>query len=325
VVCQDGSQTPNHSVNDPETISLVGSTSALEVASSSIFSQRGLGTSNAVPVPEHDHDSAIDEPIVDAVLSLREGQWSPAERMYTTVHTNLSPDTGQYSTNPPYGSTQYDSLATTFETASMSPYRQTPSPRPHTNASHPAMMSPPSSGSLADVFTSDRSCQWQEVASAESESSPEIWSPIETSPAPGAIQQSRTTNATVAEGPNFCHLCGVRFTQPQVFRRHLKDKHEDKESCTHCLSFKWSRGRPHLYRKHIKLKHPQFTSSENRSRRTRKHQDLGARQCKVPKRRIQATSRGLVPNICCLVVVMTVFQDHLLHMRASQVLFKNAS
>ncbi len=126
MVFHNGSEMPNHSVNDLETFSLPGSSPVSEVASSSIFPQRGFRASNMDPVLEHDH-ATIDEPIVDAILSLCKDQWPPAKQMYATVHTNLSPNMGQYFTNSPYGPTQYDSdsLATTFETASVSPYMQT--------------------------------------------------------------------------------------------------------------------------------------------------------------------------------------------------------
>ncbi|KAH9012633.1 hypothetical protein EDB85DRAFT_1014309 [Lactarius pseudohatsudake] len=295
VVCQDGPRTPNH---DLENNSPTGSFSVLEVAPGTIFPQSGLSTANADPVPEHDHDAAVNEPIFDAVLSLREDQWPLAEQMYATVRT-VFPNTGQYPTNSLYEPTQYDpdSLVTTSETATVSPCTRSP-PRPHTNASHRTVSPPsPSSGSLAGVFTLGRSRSLQVVESAESESSPEVQNSIDTSPT-NSIQESQTTNARMGEEPNFCHLCGVSFTQRQVYRRHLKDKHEDKESCPHCSGFKWSRGRPHLYRKHLELKHPRVTSSENRpTRRTRKHQAIDARQYKVPNGRIQPTSRGLVANV----------------------------
>ncbi|KAH9032392.1 hypothetical protein EDB83DRAFT_1839610 [Lactarius deliciosus] len=302
VVCQDGPRTPNH---DLENNSPTGSFSVLEVAPGTIFPQRGLSTANPDPVPEHDHDVAVDEPIFDAVLSLRDDQWPLAEQMYATVHT-VFPNTGQYPTNSLYEPTQYDpdSPVGTSETATVSPCTRSHSPRPHTNASH-RTVSPPSSGSLAGVFTLGRSHRLPDEEFGESESPPEVQNFIDTSPT-NSIQQSQTTNARMGEEPNFCHLCGVSFTQRQVYRRHLKDKHEDKESCPHCSSFKWSRGRPHLYRKHLELKHPQSTSSEDRpTRRTRKHQAIGARQCKVPNGRIQSTSGGLVANV-------------------SQVLFKDA-
>ncbi|KAH9069451.1 hypothetical protein EDB83DRAFT_477646 [Lactarius deliciosus] len=296
VVCQDGPRTPNH---DLKNNSPTGSFSVLEVAPGTIFPQRGLSTANPDPVPEHDHDVAVDEPIIDAVLSLREDQWPLTEQMYATVHT-VFPNTGQYPTNSLYEPTQYDpdSLVTTSETATVSPCMRSPSPRPHPNASR-RTLSPPSSGSLVGVFTLSRSRRLQDEESAESESSPEVQNSIDTSPT-NSIQQSQTTNARMGEEPNFCHLCGVSFTQRQVYRRHLKDKHEDKESCPHCSSFKWSRGRPHLYRKHLELKHPQSTSSKDRPTRTRKHQAIGARQCKFPNGRIQSISGGLVVNVCIL-------------------------
>ncbi|KAH9171135.1 hypothetical protein EDB89DRAFT_1175569 [Lactarius sanguifluus] len=272
-----------------------GSFSVLEIAPGTIFPQRGLSTANADPVPEHDHDAAVNEPIFDAVLSSREDQWPLAEQMYATVHT-VFPNTDQYPTDSL--STQYDPdpLVTTFETATASPCTRSPSARTHTNASH-RTVSPPSSGRLAGAFMLGRSRRLHNVESAESESSTEVQDSIDTPPT-NSIQQSQTTNARMGEEPNFCHLCGVSFTQRQVYRRHLKDKHEDKESCPHCSSFKWSRGRPHLYRKHLELKHPPFTSSEDRpTRRTRKHQAIGARQCKVLNGRIQSTSGGLVANV----------------------------
>ncbi|KAN0141078.1 hypothetical protein V8E53_000834 [Lactarius tabidus] len=104
--------------------------------------------------------------------------------------------------------------------------RMSPCPRPHTIASH-LSLSPSSPGSLSDFSTSVNSQQWRSAAIAESETSPEVTSSVETDPASTSIQQDRNT---VAEEPNFCHLCCIIFTQLPDFRRHLKNKHEDKES-----------------------------------------------------------------------------------------------
>ena len=189
--CQNGPQTPNHSDNDTETLSISASSSVLEVASSSVF-QRRLGSLNEDP------DRAINGTHFDVALSLCRDQWPSAER---------------------------------------------------TNAS--AYMSPSTS------------------------------------------IQNNGTNITVVE-EHFCPLCQVRFTQSQTLRRHLKDKHEDKMSCTHCLSFKWSRGRPHLYRRHLAVKHPQFSPSEDRPGRARKLQVV-ARRCQSPIEELKP-----LPEVCFL-------------------------
>jgi hypothetical protein len=279
---QNGPQSPTYSANDPNTFFIAGPSSTLEVASSAV--QSGLGTPNVDP------DDAINGPTPDAVLRLRSDQWPPAELLYyATANTPPSPDTDEYSTDFPHRPTQY---AITLETTSVLPHQQSPSPRPHTIASHLSLSSS-SPGSLSDVFTVN-SQQWRDVAITEYETSPEVTSSVETDPASTTIQQDRTT---VAEEPNFCHRCSISFTQPQVFRRHLKDKHEDKESCTHCSSFKWSRGRPHLYRKHLRLKLPEVTSSEDRPRRTRKlRMTVGARQRNIPNRQTEPTSGSVFPR-----------------------------
>ncbi|KAI9454301.1 hypothetical protein BJY52DRAFT_1417921 [Lactarius psammicola] len=70
--------------------------------------------------------------------------------------------------------------------------------------------------------------------------------------------QSRAVNTKKrAEKKYWCFSCGSGFSQSQVLGRHIKDKHETKETCRFCESFTWSRGRPHLYREHLKLRHPQ--------------------------------------------------------------------
>ena len=283
---QNGPQSPNYLANDPKTFFLAGSSSALEVASSSV--PRVTPDSNADP-----HD-AITQPIVDAVLSLceREDQWPSVERVYLDAKTPPLPDTHEYSTDIPRRPTQCnaDSLAITLETASVSPYQQSPSPRPHTIANH-LSKSPSSPRSLSDVFTVN-SQPWPDVAIAESETSPEAPSSVETDPEPPTMQEG-TRGTTVAEEPNYCHYCRVSFTQPQGFRRHLKDMHEDKESCTHCSSFKWSRGRPYLYRRHLRLKHSEVMSSEDR---LRKSKTVGARQRNIPNRKTEAPSGSVFPG-----------------------------
>ena len=287
---QNRPQSPNYLVNNPKTFFLAGSSSALEVASSSV--PRVTPDSNADP-----HD-AITQPIVDAVLNLckREDQWPSVERVYLDAKTPPLPDTHEYSTDIPRRPTQCntDSLAITLETASVSPYQQSPSPSPNTIASH-LSLSPSSPGSLSGVFAVN-SQPWQDVEIAESQTSPEAPSSVETDPEPPTIQQEGTRGTTVAEEPNYCHHCLVSFTQPQGFRRHLKDMHEDKELCTHCSSFKWSRGRPYLYRRHLRLKHSEVTSSEDRLRRTRKSKTVGARQRNIPNRKTEAPSGSVFPG-----------------------------
>jgi hypothetical protein len=281
---QNEPQSPNYSANDPNTLLIAGPYSTFEVASSSV--QRGLDTPNADP------DDVVNGPIADAVLRLHEDQCSLAERVNATANTLLPPDTDEYSTNFPHRPTQY---AITLETTSVLPHQQSSSSRSHTIANH-LSLSPSSPGSLSDIFTLN-SQQWQNVAIVNSETSPEVPRSAEMDPASTSIQQDRTT---VTEEPNFCHLCNISFTQSQVFRRHLKDKHEDKESCTHCSSFKWSRGRPHLYRTHLKLQHPDVTSSEDLPQRTRKLKTTaGARQRNIPNIKTEATPVSLFPRPYC--------------------------
>lgn len=253
-------------------------------------------------------------PIVGAFLSLLEDddQWPHSEQMYVTAHTPPSPETCQDSTifsNRPTQPTQYysDSLAIAFEPDLVSPYEQSSSPRSHTNASY-LSVPPPSPGSFIDFFAEDNPQRWLNVAGTESEIFSEVLSSAKTFLASTTILANRTSNITAALKPNCCHLCGMSFTQPQVLRRHLKDKHEDKESCTHCLSFKWSRGRPHLYRRHLKLKHPQFASSEDRPGRAQKQRAVGAYRRKTLNGRTQATSGGDFPNLCHVVVFRQDFR-----------------
>jgi hypothetical protein len=302
---QNGSQTPTYSANDPKSFFIAGPSSTLEVASSTV--QSGLGTPNV------DSDDAIKGPTVDAdALRLCEDLWPSAERVYATANTPSSPDTHEYSTDFPHRTKQY---AIALKATTASSHQQSPSPRRHTTASHLFLSSSPPE-SFADAFTVN-SQQWRDVAIEESETSAEVPSSLETDQAPTTIQQDRTTDRTVAEVPNFCHLCSIGFTQPQVFRRHLKDKHEDKESCTHCLSFKWSRGRPHLYRRHLSLKHPEVKSSdsEDRPRRTRKLRTVAARQRNIPNRKTEATSGSVFPK--SYYRCHEVFQDHLFRPRPS--------
>jgi hypothetical protein len=277
---QNRPQSPNYSANDPKTLLIARPSSTFEVAPRSV--QRGLDTPNVDP------DDSINGPTVDAVLRLREGQCSPAERVNTIASTPPSPDAHEYSTNFHHRPTQY---AITLESTSVLPHQQSPSPRPNTIAGH-LSMSPSSPGSLSDVFTSVNLQQWRDLEIAESETSPGVPNSVETDLPSTTIQQDRTT---VAEEPNFCHLCSISFTQPQVFRRHLKDKHEDKESCTHCSSFKWSRGRPHLYQRHLKVMHPEVTSSEDLPRRTRKLRTVARQR----NRKSEATSGSVIPRPYC--------------------------
>ena len=82
---------------------------------------------------------------------------------------------------------------------------------------------------------------------------------------PSRASQSRSTSANAmgqCEKKNQCSLCKLHLSQPQVLSRHMKDKHEDKESCLFCSSFKWSQGRPYLFRYHLQMRHPQISLPE---------------------------------------------------------------
>ena len=282
-------QSPNHPTNDDaKTLCLPRPSSA--------FGSVQRSTPNLDVGP----DDALNEPIVD--VSLCEDHLPSVDQEYFAANTPPSSDTHEYSTYFPLRPAQFssDSLAITLETTSVSPHQQSPSPGSHTVASHLSLpVSPSSPERLANVFTVN-SQQLRNVA-IESEMSPEAPSSVETTnPASSTTRQDRTADITLAEVPNFCHLCRVSFTQPQVFHRHLKDKHEDKESCTRCSSFKWSRGRPYLYRRHLRLKHPEVTSSEDRPPRTRTLRTVGARQRNIPNGKTEATSGSLCPHMTVL-------------------------
>jgi len=113
----------------------------------------------------------------------------------------------------------------------------------------------------------------------------------EASPVPPALPQSESINsAAEIKKQSRCPICGVNFTQPQVRNRHMKDKHEEKESCAHCPSFKWSRGRPHLYRKHLRVKHSGLDLPDSPGSTGRDLQELDFTGSPTQKSRIQDSS-----------------------------------
>lgn len=102
--------------------------------------------------------------------------------------------------------------------------------------------------------------------------------------------QSRAENAEGrTEKKYWCSRvgCGRGYTLPQVLGRHMKDMHDTKLSCSHCVSkgvsFMFSRGRPYVYRKHLESKHPEIApkSPEVRpkaSRYAKESLNMGAMQ-----------------------------------------------
>ena len=246
--------------------------------------QRGPGSSDA---------ATTNEPIGGPISNVYEGWYSPStERIYGTQNTAQLLDTDRDSSNSHTALTLlYDSQKVT-----MSHKARSPSPQLHSSLNHP-----PTSRMflelISDLFSLDSPHLGQE------EAFPTIQ--FLTSVLP-VLPQRGSINAPVTEQENRCPLCGIRFTQSQVLHRHIKDKHEDKESCAHCSYFRWSRGRPYTYRRHLQVKHPEYTVSEDPPGGTRKAQVSRARRCKV-----QVTSRGLVPNQCCLAVDVTISQNHL--------------
>ncbi len=68
-----------------------------------------------------------------------------------------------------------------------------------------------------------------------------------------------------SEKKYWCPICGSGFSQSQVLGRHVKDKHESRQSCPQAFCpFTWSRGRPHLYRRHLQTQHPLIALSHVR-------------------------------------------------------------
>ena len=89
------------------------------------------------------------------------------------------------------------------------------------------------------------------------------------SPMPSRAPQNQSTSANATgqcKKKNWCSLCDFHFSQPQVLSRHMKDKHEDKGSCSFCSCFKWSRGRPYIYIYHLRMRHPQIPLPEVRQK-----------------------------------------------------------
>ncbi|KAH9032384.1 hypothetical protein EDB83DRAFT_2419020 [Lactarius deliciosus] len=98
--------------------------------------------------------------------------------------------------------------------------------------------------------------------------------PLVASFIPTSVPQSQGRSADTTERcekKNWCSLCKIYFSQPQVLGRHKKDKHELKEPCSFCTSFKWSRGRPYLYKKHLRIRHFQITLTDDRQKGSKAH------------------------------------------------------
>ncbi|KAH9170774.1 hypothetical protein EDB89DRAFT_1234179 [Lactarius sanguifluus] len=82
--------------------------------------------------------------------------------------------------------------------------------------------------------------------------------------------QSRAENTKKQrEKKYWCPGCRSGFSQSQVLGRHIKDKHETKQTCPICVSFTWSRGRPYLYREHLQMRHHLAVPPEVRQKGSR--------------------------------------------------------
>ncbi|KAH8995866.1 hypothetical protein EDB86DRAFT_1070165 [Lactarius hatsudake] len=274
--------TPRYPVIAFETISPPGTPTALGVVRRSTF-REGL--------PDPDSPNVIaNDPIADPVSYSGGDRCSPIgyQCMCASLNAAQSLDVDRYSSSPHMALTSYyDSQNIKSDVLCMSHNVQ--SPQPYSSTDHlPTFHPPPEKHS--GLLTTASSHQGKEAAPTELSpairvfiNAPRVLPPI--------LSQNESINAAVAEKQHHCFICGISFTQSQVLNRHMKDKHEDKGSCAHCSSFKWSRGRPHLYRRHLRAKHSELTFSGDPPGGTRKVHVLRVRQYKFPKNRSQVVSR----------------------------------
>ncbi|KAH9012634.1 hypothetical protein EDB85DRAFT_2037472 [Lactarius pseudohatsudake] len=263
------------------TISPLGTPIALGVARRSTFREGVPDSQNVV----------ANDPIADPVSYSGEDRCPPIgyQCMCASLNTAQSLDVDRYSSGSHMALTPYyDSQNIKSGVLYMSHNVQ--SPQPYSSADHlPTSHPPPERHS--DLLTMASSHQGEEAVPTEL--SPAIRVFIKAPPVlPPFLSHSESIIAAVAEKQHHCFLCGISFTQSQVLNRHMKDKHEDQGSCAHCSSFKWSRGRPHLYRRHLRAKHSELTSSGDPPGSTRKAHVLRARRYKFPNNRSQVVSRG---------------------------------
>ncbi|KAH9057525.1 hypothetical protein EDB87DRAFT_1021323 [Lactarius vividus] len=251
--------TPHYPVIAIETISPLRTPVELGVARRSTFREGVPDSQNVV----------ANDPIADPVSYSSEDWYPPIGYQWTcaSLNTSQSLDIDRYSSSSHIALTPYhDSQNIKSNVLYMSHNLQSPQLYSSTNnlpTSHP----PPEKHS--DLLTIASLHQGEEVASTEL--SPAIRAFIKAPLVlPPVLSQSESIITAVAGKQHHCPLCGISFTQSQVLNRHMKDKHKDKGSCDYCSSFKWSRGRPHLYRRHLRIKHPELTFSGNSPGGTRK-------------------------------------------------------
>ena len=271
-----------HPVHAVEIFPPAGRPNALGVALSSTFHTKRLDSLNAV----------ANQPTIDLVSKVREGWRSPTEWMCAAPNGAQIHEMGPSSSSSQKALMQYDSQNITSEVLYLSHSAQFSTPRLYQNHI-------PMSENLNSLATWDSSYLVQKSASAEP--SPAIRAFIEASPVPPTPLQNESVNVVAAKKENRCSHCGIHFTQPQVLTRHMKDKHEDKGTCSHCPSFKWSRGRPHLYRKHLRVKHSSVAFLEDSPggvRKAKVRRTPRASYCKTLNKKTQVTSTGtsLVPD-----------------------------
>ncbi|KAI9433821.1 hypothetical protein H4582DRAFT_948889 [Lactarius indigo] len=280
--------TPHYPVIGFESFSPTGTYVALGLAQRSNFhrDERVLHNTNAVT-----HEP-ISQAIADPVSNLGEGRCPHNGRQWVCSPPNMARPLkmDRYSSSSHMAlSPYYDSQNIRSDVLYMSHNAQS---QLCSDPSYPPM-SPPSPET--HHFASTSSYQGQglaEAASMDVEPSPATRVSIEVSPVMPVFSQSESNIAAVAETKNRCPLCGTCFTQPQVLNRHMKDKHEDKGSCGYCSSFKWSRGRPHLYRKHLRVKHSGLTFSDSPlAGGTLRAHILRVLQSRAPHKKSQVASR----------------------------------